>query len=46
LNKEETRRDSSLMSMISNYTVIKTCVFIFMYVSFGREDGCRCDWNT
>jgi len=19
---------------------------IFMYSSLGREDGCRCDWNT
>jgi len=43
LSKDETRRDSSLVLMISHYTVIKTMLCIFVYGSLG---GCKCDRNT
>jgi len=38
LSKDKTRRDSSLILMIRHYTVIKTCLCIFVYSFLGRED--------
>jgi len=43
LSKDETRRDSSLILMISHYTLIRACLCIFVYGSLGHEDDCRCD---